>query len=89
MKVTRAAAISLPRKAAHSLPALARAFEGGDGTPQDCGKRRPLAVKVGDRVPFGRHVGTEVKVDDIEYLVIKESDILAIIDDFHVEEKAA
>ena len=40
----------------------------------------PLDVKVGDRIVFGKYSGAEVTVDDEEYLILKESDILAVID---------
>ena len=44
------------------------------------GKLIPLDVKVGDRIVFGKYSGSEVTVDDEEYLILKESDILAVID---------
>ncbi|NLZ92188.1 MAG: co-chaperone GroES, partial [Clostridiales bacterium] len=43
------------------------------------GKRIPLEVKVGDRVIYSKYAGTEVKMDDQEYLILRQSDILAII----------
>ncbi len=51
----------------------------GSGTRSDDGKLHPLSVKVGDTVLFTKWGGTEVKLEDEEYLVVKESDILAII----------
>lgn len=51
----------------------------GPGKILDNGEKRPLEVKVGDRVIFSKYAGTEVKVDDKEYLIMKESDILAIV----------
>lgn len=44
------------------------------------GKLVPLDVKTGDRIVFGKYSGSEVTVDDEEYLILKESDILAVID---------
>lgn len=44
------------------------------------GKRIPLEVKVGDRVIYSKYAGTEVKMDDQEYLILRQSDILAIIE---------
>ena len=44
------------------------------------GKRRPLEVKAGDRILFGKWSGTEVKVDGNEYLLVKEDEILAVIE---------
>ena len=51
----------------------------GNGKILDDGKVRPMAVKVGDKVLFGKYAGTEVKVDGTEYLVVREDDIFAII----------
>ena len=51
----------------------------GNGKVQKNGKVRALAVKEGDRVLIGKYAGTEVKLDGEEYLVIRESDLLAIV----------
>lgn len=51
----------------------------GKGKLLDDGTVKSLEVKVGDKVLFGRYSGTEVKVDEEEYLILKEEDILAII----------
>jgi chaperonin GroES len=53
----------------------------GPGAPLDDGGRRPLTVQVGDRVLFGKYAGSEVKLDGEEFLVIKESEILAVIEE--------
>lgn len=50
----------------------------GSGEMVD-GKKIPLEVKVGDRVIYSKYAGTEVKMDGTEYLVIRQSDILAIV----------
>lgn len=52
----------------------------GNGKILESGEKRPLDVKVGDRVLFGKYSGTEVKIDGVEYLVMREEDITAIID---------
>jgi chaperonin GroES len=52
----------------------------GSGTRADDGKITPLDVKSGDRILFGKWSGTEVKVDGEELLIMKESDILGILD---------
>lgn len=52
----------------------------GTGKILDDGKVRPLAVKVGDKVLFGKYSGTEVKVDGEELLVMREEDLVAIIE---------
>ena len=46
-------------------------------------------MKKGDRILFGQYAGSQVKVDGEELLIMKESDILAIVEEEHVEEKAA
>ncbi|MGI6345269.1 MAG: co-chaperone GroES [Bacillota bacterium] len=51
----------------------------GPGKMLENGTRVPLEVKVGDRVLYSKYGGTEVKVDGEEYLVLKESDVLAIV----------
>ncbi|MBR1729879.1 MAG: co-chaperone GroES [Selenomonadaceae bacterium] len=51
----------------------------GSGKLLDNGSRAAMEVKVDDNVIFNKYSGTEVKVDDVEYLVIRESDILAIL----------
>jgi chaperonin GroES len=51
----------------------------GTGKVADDGKRLALDVKVGDKILFGKYSGSEVKVDDKEYLIMREEDILAIL----------
>ncbi len=51
----------------------------GPGRLDDAGKRVALEVKKGDKVLFGKYSGTEVTVDDEDYLIMRESDILAIV----------
>ncbi len=52
----------------------------GNGKILEDGKVRPIAVKDGDKVLFGKYSGTEVKVDGQELLVMREEDILAVIE---------
>ncbi len=52
----------------------------GNGKTGDDGKRIPLSVKEGDRVLFGKYSGTEVKVEGEEYVIMREDDILGIIE---------
>ena len=61
----------------------------GPGARNDDGKLVPLDVKAGDRVLFGKWSGTEVKIDGEELLIMKESDILGIVDASTVKHKAA
>ena len=50
----------------------------GPGKYED-GKLVPMTVKVGDKVLYGKYSGTEVKLDDEDYLILRESDVLAVI----------
>ena len=52
----------------------------GKGKILEDGKVRPLDVKVGDKILFGKYSGTEVKVDGDEYLVMREEDVMAIVE---------
>ncbi len=52
----------------------------GNGKVLEDGSRRPLDVKAGDRVLFGKYAGTEIKVEGEELLIMREDDILAIVD---------
>jgi len=52
----------------------------GNGKVQDNGEQRPLDVKAGDKVLFGKYSGTEVKVDGEELLVMREDDIMGVIE---------
>jgi len=51
----------------------------GPGEVMEDGKRRPMEVKVGDEILFGKWSGSEISVDGEEYLFMKESDILAVL----------
>jgi chaperonin GroES len=51
----------------------------GPGKMGDDGKRVPLEVKVGDRILFSKYAGSEIKVDDVEHIFMKEEDILGVI----------
>jgi chaperonin GroES len=61
----------------------------GSGTRTEDGKVTPLDVKPGDRVLFGKWSGTEVKIDGEELLIMKESDIMGIIEHQQEAKKAA
>ena len=52
----------------------------GGGKIGDDGKRIPLDVKAGDKILFGKYSGSEVKIEDDEYLILREEDVLAILD---------
>jgi chaperonin GroES len=51
----------------------------GPGGRDEAGKLIPIDLRVGDRVLFGKWSGTEVKIDDVELLIMKESDIMGVI----------
>ncbi len=52
----------------------------GKGKVMDDGKIQPLDVKVGDRVLFGKYAGTEIKIEGEEHLIMREDDILGVIE---------
>jgi chaperonin GroES len=61
----------------------------GPGGRDEAGKLIPIDVKPGDRVLFGKWSGTEVKLDGVEYLIMKESDIMGVLDQPVAKKKAA
>ena len=61
----------------------------GPGARDENGKLRPLDVKVGDHVLYGKWSGTEVKVDGEDVLIVKESDIMGVIEQTKAGRKAA
>ncbi len=65
---------------AKEKPVEGRVVSVGEGRVMEDGKRRPLEVKAGDRILFGKWSGTEVKVDGNEYLLVKEDEILAVLE---------
>ena len=65
---------------AKEKPAEGKVIAAGNGRLGDDGKRIPLEIKKGDRVLFSKYGGTEVKVDGAEYLIMREDDILGIIE---------
>jgi chaperonin GroES len=61
----------------------------GPGGRDESGKLIPIDVKAGDRVLFGKWSGTEVKIDGVEYLIMKESDIMGVMVEAETRKKAA
>jgi len=61
----------------------------GPGARDEDGKRVPMDVKAGDRILFGKWSGSEVKIDGEDLVIMKESDILGILDAVAVKAKAA
>ena len=65
---------------AKEKPAEGKVTAVGNGKLGDDGKRIALELKVGDRILFGKYSGTEVKVGGEEYLIMREEDVLGVID---------
>ena len=61
----------------------------GPGARDESGKLQPLDVRVGDRVLFGKWSGTEVKIDGEDLLIMKESDIMGVLEQTVAHQKAA
>lgn len=65
---------------AKEKPAEGKVKAVGNGKVGDDGKRIALEIKVGDRVLFGKYSGTEVKIEGEEYLIMREDDVLGVIE---------
>ncbi|MBA4152261.1 MAG: co-chaperone GroES [Acinetobacter sp.] len=74
-----AGGILLPGSAAEK-PSQGEVIAIGNGSIKENGEVRPLDVKVGDKVLFGQYAGSTVKVDGEEYLIMKESEIFAVLE---------
>jgi chaperonin GroES len=61
----------------------------GPGGRDETGKLIPIDLKVGDHVLFGKWSGTEVKLEGVEYLIMKESDIMGVLEEGAAKKKAA
>jgi chaperonin GroES len=61
----------------------------GPGGRDETGKLIPIDLKVGDHVLFGKWSGTEVKLEGVEYLIMKESDIMGVLDERAAKKQAA
>ena len=78
-ETTTAGGIVLPGSAAEK-PSRGEIVAIGNGKVLDTGERRTLDVKVGDQVLFGKYSGSEVKLGDDELLVMREDDIMAVLE---------
>jgi chaperonin GroES len=74
---------------AKEKPQEGRVVAIGPGGRDENGKLIPIDVKVGDRILFGKWSGTEVKIDGVEYLIMKESDIMGVLVEAEAKKKAA
>jgi chaperonin GroES len=64
---------------AKEKPMEGEVIAAGDGKVLDDGKRAAMDVKAGDRILFGKYSGTEIKIDDQEYVIMREDEILAVL----------
>ena len=64
---------------AKEKPQQGEILAAGPGKLDEKGTRQPMEVKVGDKVLFAKYSGTEVKIDGVEYLILAERDILAVV----------
>ncbi|OHA07667.1 MAG: co-chaperone GroES [Candidatus Sungbacteria bacterium RIFCSPLOWO2_01_FULL_47_10] len=72
--------IYLPQTASKERPEKGKVVAVGPGKLMDNGKKSPMSVRVGDEVLFTKYGPNEIKVDEKEYLIAKEEDILAILE---------
>jgi len=76
---TTASGLVIP-DTAKEKPQEGKVIAVGNGKVNDDGKKVPLDVKAGDRILFGKYSGSEVKIDGDEYLILREEDVLGILD---------
>jgi chaperonin GroES len=65
---------------AKEKPAEGKVVATGNGRMGEDGKLLPMDVKVGDRVLFSKYGGTEVKIDGVDYLIMRQDDVLGVVD---------
>lgn len=65
---------------AQEKPQVAEVVAVGPGAKDDDGNVIPMSIKVGDKVITGKYTGTEIKVDGTEYIIVRESDVLAVVE---------
>jgi chaperonin GroES len=75
-----AGGIVIPDSADKDKPIEGEVIAVAEGKFDSDGKRIPLQVKVGDKVLFGKYSGTNVKLDDKEYLVMREEDVMGVLE---------
>lgn len=69
----------LPDTASKEKPQEGTIMAVGEGKLDDNGKRVPVSVQVGDRVLFAKYAGTDIKLDEEDYLILAEKDVLAVV----------
>jgi chaperonin GroES len=72
---------------AKEKPQQGKVIAAGNGKFNDDGKRVPLDVKPGDSILFGKYSGQEIKLDGDEYLIMREDDILAVVEEGDLKKK--
>jgi chaperonin GroES len=73
---------------AKEKPQRGKVIAAGNGKSNDEGERVSLDVKVGDTILFGKYSGQEITLDGVEYLIMKEDDVLAAIEDVTIAKDA-
>jgi chaperonin GroES len=74
---------------AQEKPSQGKIVAVGPGGRDEAGKLIPIDLKKGDRVLFGKWSGSEVKLDSVDYLIMKESDIMGVLQETEAKKKAA
>ena len=74
---------------AKEKPSQGQVIAVGPGGRDEAGKLIPIDIKVGDRVLFGKWSGTEVKIDGRDLLIMKESDVMGVLEETVAKKKAA
>ncbi len=72
---------------AKEKPQQGKVIAAGNGKVNEDGKRQPLDVKAGDTILFGKYSGQEIKIDGEEYLIMREDEVLAVIDGADTKKK--
>jgi chaperonin GroES len=65
---------------AKEKPAEGEVIAAGNGKANDKGEVRPLVVKKGDRILFGKYTGSDIKIDGVDHLILREDDVLGVIE---------
>ena len=72
---------------AKEKPQQGKVVAAGTGKSKDDGKRVPLDVQAGDSILFGKYSGQEIKLDGDEYLIMREDDVLAVVEERDIKKK--
>jgi chaperonin GroES len=72
---------------AKEKPQQGKVIAAGNGKSKDDGTRTPLDVKAGDRILFGKYSGQEIKLDGEDYLIMREDEVLGVVDGAVIQKK--